>query len=171
MPRITRVLIVLLLTVIAIGFLSYKLSRTSPLAPTQTFFAASFPDVNGTPQNISQWRGKVIVVNFWASWCPPCREEMPSLDAMQTKYASKGVQFVGISTEDVDKLQQFSKEEKVGYPLLAGDIDAMSMAQSMGNDKSILPYTVVLDKRGNMVKIWFGIVDISELESTLVPLL
>jgi thiol-disulfide isomerase/thioredoxin len=171
MPRITRVLIVLLLTIFVIAFLSYKFSRSSPPDPAQAFFAASFPDVQGTPQNISQWRGKVIVVNFWASWCPPCREEMPSLDAVQTKYASKGVQFVGISSEDVNKLQQFSKEEKVGYPLLAGDIDAMSMAQNMGDDKSILPYTVVLDKHGNMVRTWFGIVDISELDSTLVPLL
>jgi thiol-disulfide isomerase/thioredoxin len=171
MPKIARVLIVLLLSVLSVALLSYKLSRITPSDPSQSFFAASFPDVRGTPQNISQWRGKVIVVNFWASWCPPCREEMPSLDAMQTKYASKGVQFVGISAEDADKLQQFSKEVKVGYPLLAGDIDAMSMAQSLGNDKSILPYTVVFDKHGKLARAWFGIVDISELESTLVPLL
>jgi thiol-disulfide isomerase/thioredoxin len=153
------------------ALLVFRFSHAKAPTAAETLFAASFPDAQNKPQSLSQWRGKVMVVNFWASWCPPCREEMPAFDALQVKYAPKNVQFVGISAEDVAKLNQFSSEVKIGYPLLAGDIDAMSLAESMGNDKSILPYTVVIDKTGKIAKIWFGIVDDSELENTLATLI
>ncbi|HEY7985524.1 MAG TPA: redoxin family protein [Methylophilaceae bacterium] len=171
MSKTTRVLIPIVLILCLVAFFLFRFSAANAPATTQALFAASFPDAQNKPQSLAQWRGKVMVVNFWASWCPPCREEMPGLDALQTKYLSNGVQFVGISAEDVNKLNQFSKEVKVSYPLLAGDFDAMSLAQYLGNDKSILPYTVVIDKAGKIVKIWFGIVDDSELEKTIAALI
>ncbi|HEY8084177.1 MAG TPA: redoxin domain-containing protein [Methylophilaceae bacterium] len=171
MSKTARVLIPIVLILCLVAFFLFRFSTPNAPATTQALFAASFPDAQNKSQSLSQWRGKVIVLNFWASWCPPCREEMPAFDVLQTKYASKNVQFVGISAEDVSKLNQFSKDVKVGYPLLAGDFDAMSLAQYLGNDKSILPYTVVVDKAGKIVKVWFGIVDNSELEKTLAPLI
>ncbi len=171
MSKTSRVLIPVVLIFCVVAFFIFRLYATVPAsATTQALFAASFPDAQNKPQKLTQWRGKVIVLNFWASWCPPCREEMPTFDLLQAKYASKNVQFVGISAEDVNKLNQFSTEVKVSYPLLAGDFDAMALAQYLGNDKSILPYTVVVDKAGRIVKIWFGIVDNSELEKTLASL-
>jgi len=171
MSKTARVLIPVVLIFCVVAFFIFRFSAADAPATTQALFAASFPDAKNKPQKLSQWRGKVIVLNFWASWCPPCREEMPAFDVLQTKYASKNVQFVGISAEDVNKLNQFSTEVKVSYPLLAGDFDAMSLAQYLGNDKSILPYTVVVDKSGKIVRIWFGIVDNSELEKTLALLI
>jgi thiol-disulfide isomerase/thioredoxin len=172
MSKTARVLIPVVLIFCVVAFFIFRFSApTTAPAMTQALFAASFPDAQNKRQKLSQWRGKVMVLNFWASWCPPCREEMPAFDALQKKYASKNVQFVGISAEDVNKLNQFSIEVKVGYPLLAGDFDAMSLAQYLGNDKSILPYTVVVDKAGKIVKIWLGIVDNSELEKILAQLI
>jgi thiol-disulfide isomerase/thioredoxin len=171
MPKTAGVLITVALIVCLAAFFVYKFTGAASSSATEILFAASFPDAQSKPQSLAQWRGKVMVVNFWASWCPPCREEMPALDALQAKLAPKNVQFVGISAEDISKLQQFSSEMKVSYPLLAGDIDAMSLAQSLGNNKSVLPFTVVVDKKGRIASIWFGIIDISELETALKPLI
>ncbi|HEU4709121.1 MAG TPA: redoxin domain-containing protein, partial [Methylophilaceae bacterium] len=77
---------------------------------------------------------------------------------------------VGIATDDVAKMQSFGKELKVSYPLLAGDLDAMNLANALGNNKGILPYTVVLDQQGNVVKTFFGRVNSQMLEETLLPL-
>jgi thiol-disulfide isomerase/thioredoxin len=171
MSKIARVLISIALITCVVAFFIFRVPVAHSPASTESLFAASFPDAQNKPQSLAQWRGKVLVVNFWASWCSPCREEMPALDALQEKYAPKDVQFIGISAEDVSKLIQFSTEVKVGYPLLAGDIDAMSLAESMGNDKSIVPYTVVVDKKGKIAGIWFGTVDNSKLEATLAALI
>ena len=165
-----RVIISIVLIASAVAFLLSRFSAPVASSSTQALFAASFPDAQNKPQSLAQWRGKVMVLNFWASWCPPCREEMPALSALQLKYASKNVQFVGISAEDVAKVIHFSGEVKVGYPLLAGDIDAMALAQAMGDDKSILPYTVVIDRSGKVVKTYFGIVDESDLNNVLASL-
>ena len=79
-------------------------------------------DLNGQPQSLGQWRGKVLIVNYWATWCPPCREEMPGFSRLQDKYRDKGVQFVGISIDTADKIIEFQKTTPVTYPLLIGDI-------------------------------------------------
>ena len=168
MPKNSWLFIALAVVVLAAWFSWHKPTQ---VPSTMALFAASFPNAQNQPQSLNQWHGKVMVINFWASWCPPCREEMPALDALQQKYTSKNVQFVGISAEDVAKLQEFSKEVQVSYPLLAADIDAMPLAEDLGNDKSILPYTVVVNKQGKIAKTMFGMVDISELETILAPLI
>ena len=93
------------------------------------------------------------------------------LDEFQADYGAKGVRIVGISAEDVDHLKAFSDELKVGYTLLSGDFDALALAQALGNDKGILPFTVVVDKSGKIANIMFGMIDKSTLEKALAPLL
>ncbi|HEU4709844.1 MAG TPA: TlpA disulfide reductase family protein, partial [Methylophilaceae bacterium] len=134
---------------------------------SEALYAASFPDSNGDVQKLGQWRGKLLVVNFWATWCPPCREEMPELSKFHEHYQKQGIVVVGIATDDVAKMQAFGKELKVSYPLLAGDLDAMNLANALGNNKGILPYTVVLDQQGNVVKTFFGRVNSQLLEEAL----
>ncbi|MFM9912676.1 MAG: TlpA family protein disulfide reductase [Methylophilaceae bacterium] len=170
MPKNSRVLIAIV--GIALAFvLARHFFSPGTVSSTQALFAASFPDETGKLQSMAQWRGKVLVVNFWASWCGPCREEMPMLDEFQADYGAKEVRIVGISAEDVDHLKAFSEELKVGYQLLAGDFEALALAQALGNDKSILPFTVVIDKSGKIAQIMFGKVDKSMLEKALAPLL
>jgi thiol-disulfide isomerase/thioredoxin len=140
-------------------------------APTEALFAANFPDEENKLQAMSQWHGKVLVINFWASWCSPCLEEMPMLDEFQADFGAKEVRIVGISVEDVDHLKAFSEELKVNYPLVAGDVEAMALAQSLGNDKGILPFTVVIDKSGKIVQTMFGLITKSMLEKAVTPLL
>lgn len=170
MPRTRRVLVVAGLLLAAFLLLHFS-GASSPAISTEGLYASSFVDKSGTPQQIAQWRGKVLVVNFWASWCPPCREEMPELSLFQQQYAAKGVQLIGISAEDVDSLKSMEQQIKVNYPLLAADAQAMPLAASLGNDRSVLPFTVVLDRQGKIAQIMQGKIDNIALEKAVTPLL
>jgi peroxiredoxin len=138
---------------------------------TQSLFAAKLRDESGTFQALGQWKGKLIVVNFWATWCPPCLEEMPELARLQDKYRERNVVVLGISTDELDKIQEFSREHPVSYPLFSGNLEAMELGISLGNDKGVLPYTVVINTDGTIAKTYFGQVDLKLLEQTLLPLL
>lgn len=146
-------------------------SSSPPTQSTQAMFAASFHDVDGKSQVLNQWKGKLIVVNFWATWCPPCLEEMPELSRLNDKYHDRGLVVLGISTDELDKIRVFSKEHPVSYPLLAGNTEAMELGVSLGNDKGVLPYTVVIKPDGTIAKTYFGQVNQALLERTLLPLM
>ena len=143
----------------------------TPNVSPHALYSASFPDSNGQTQAIEQWRGQILVINFWATWCPPCREEMPELSHLHDRYKSKDVVVLGIATEDVAKIQEFARETKVSYPLLAGDMDAMNLGSALGNNRGILPYTVIIDPDGDVVKTFFGQVNSAMLEEVLLPMI
>ena len=172
-----RLLIIALLSGLSGWFLFHHTLETNkveaPAAVTTSantsVFNASFPDLNGKQQPLKQWQGKVIVLNFWATWCPPCREEMPELSAMQQQY--KDIVIVGLSTDDLEKTKEFIKTAPVSYPILAGDMEAMSFSETLGDDRGILPYTVIIDTKGAVVKTFFGRINQQILEETLIPLL
>ncbi len=111
----------------------------------------TLPSIDGTEQPLAQWRGKVLVANFWATWCAPCREEMPALAAAQKANASNGLQIVGIGIDDAGKMRQFAMEAGVGYPLLVGGYGALELSRTFGNTAMALPFTVVVDRRGEVV--------------------
>jgi peroxiredoxin len=153
-------------------YLSTPESTSQPaIQTTQALFAANFQDETGKSQALSQWKGKLIVVNFWATWCPPCLEEMPELSRLQDAYRGRNVVVLGISTDELDKIREFSNEHPMSYPLLSGNIEAMDLGISLGNDKGVLPYTVIIKTDGTIAKTYFGQVDQKLLEQTLLPLL
>lgn len=130
-------------------------------------FALSFDDSRGRPQALAQWKGKVLVVNFWATWCPPCREEMPAFSRISEKYASKGVQFVGISTDPADAVAAFAAERRIAYPLLSAGPGALALSAGLGNRLYGLPHTVVLGRNGEPLLVRTGRLAESELEDVL----
>lgn len=140
-------------------------------ASTGSLFAAKFSDTQGNLQPLNQWQNQIIIVNFWASWCPPCRDEMPELSALQEKYRARGVVVLGISTDDAAKMQQFAQQAPVSYPLLAGDALAMDLATTLGNDRDVLPYTIILRRDGSIAASHFGRIDSPSLERALISLL
>ena len=110
----------------------------------------SLPDLNGSQQAMAQWNGKILVINYWASWCAPCKEEMPAFSRLYDKHVSNGVQFVGISIDSPDKVRQFQKDSPVTYPLLLGSMDTMQVVSGLGNPMQGLPFTVILDRQGEV---------------------
>lgn len=111
-------------------------------------FAMQLDDPNGKAQALAQWQGKTLVINFWATWCPPCREEMPAFSRLHKQYAANGVQFIGIALDDADKVRDYAKQFPVAYPLLIGGPDGGELARQLGNPRLALPYTLILAPSG-----------------------
>ena len=137
----------------------------------EAIFAASLPDLEGKSQPISQWRGNVMVVNFWASWCEPCRAEIPEFIELQKEFGDKGLVFVGIAVDQKERAAAFSKEIGINYPVLVGDMNAMTLADAAGNRQGALPFTVVIDRSGKITGTKLGRLSQSKLESMFKPLL
>ena len=152
-------------------FMQNSLADDKGKAATQTLFAATLPDENGHPQTLKQYAGKIVVLNFWATWCEPCREEMPELSQLYQAYKNKNVIVLGVAIDDVGAVGSFVKETKVSYPLLAADMDGMQYATNLGNDKDVLPFTVIIKADGTVAKTYFGRVTKPLLEETLSTLL
>lgn len=138
---------------------------------TQALFNANFPNEHGKPQALNQYAGKIVVLNFWASWCEPCREEMPELSQLNTEYKDRNVVVLGLAIEDVAAVNEFIKQTSVSYPLFAADMQGMDIAASLGNNKGVLPYTVIIKADGTLAKSYFGRITKPLLEKTLKTIL
>jgi thiol-disulfide isomerase/thioredoxin len=142
------------------------------MAPdASALLALSLPDTQGTVQPLRQWRGKVLVVNFWATWCEPCREEMPEFVHVQRELGPRGVQFVGIAVDNPDKVARFAKELELNYPALIGGYDAIDLSKPLGNDLLALPFTVVISRGGRVALTQVGPVKPTQLRSILAKLI
>lgn len=138
---------------------------------TVSFFAANLPNENGIGQALSQYKGKIIVLNFWATWCQPCREEMPELSQLHSENLNKNVVVLGVAIDEIGLVKAFTRETPVSYPLFAAEDEGMALGNDLGNDKGVLPYTVIIDANGKVVKTYFGRISKALLETTLRPLL
>ncbi len=112
--------------------------------------AHRFSDLSGQPRRLAEWEGKALVSNFWATWCAPCREEMPLLDAAQQQYGRRGLQIVGIAIDNADNVRRFAASVPIGYPLLLAEASAVDLMRKLGNASGGLPFTVLLDRSGRL---------------------
>jgi thiol-disulfide isomerase/thioredoxin len=128
------------------------ISVKNPIAPKEVIDTKvedfMLLDVNGVRRNLSEWHGKALVLNFWATWCTPCREEIPAFVELQEQYQNDGVQFIGIALQEAEEIRDFLKEFNVNYPSLVGASDVIKIAKQLGNDIGALPYTVFIDQNG-----------------------
>jgi thiol-disulfide isomerase/thioredoxin len=137
---------------------------------TQSIFAAKLPNENGMTQNLSHYKGKIIVLNFWATWCPPCREEMPELSELNIEYKNRNVVVLGIAVDELGLVKEFSNSTPVSYQLLVAENDGMALGENLGNNKGVLPYTVIINQEGKVVNTFFGRINKSLLLTTLSTL-
>jgi thiol-disulfide isomerase/thioredoxin len=114
-------------------------------------YTASFTDLDGKPQSLGQWQKKLLVINFWATWCAPCKEEMPIFAKLQQRFASSGVQFIGIAADSKLNVANFAQKSPVGYPLCPDESGAIDFSKRLGNRLGLLPHTVVVAPGGEVV--------------------
>ena len=131
--------------------------------------AASLPDLDGKPQALAQWEGKVMVVNFWATWCSPCLKEIPEFVRMQEKFGKHGLQFVGIAVDNPVKVREFAAKYRMNYPILIGEMEAIELARTAGNELGGLPFTVIVDRKGQLLGTELGGLNEQKLTAIIQP--
>ena len=128
------------------------------------------PDIEGTRRMLSEWSGKLVVLNFWASWCGPCRDEMPMLDRMRTQYLERGVEVIGVAYEEAADALAFLQENPVAYPILVNaPDDALDVSLRLGNTQSVLPFTALISRDGHLLATRIGNFSEASLKEWISP--
>ncbi|MCB1749015.1 MAG: TlpA family protein disulfide reductase [Gammaproteobacteria bacterium] len=120
-------------------------------APVSGPLGHSFTAPDGSAHRLDEWAGKLLVVNFWATWCPPCLREIPAFVELQDRHGAAGLQFVGIALDQAEPVADFVADKAINYPVLVGNEDVARFMQELGNQIGGLPYTVVFDRDGEVV--------------------
>lgn len=151
-------------------FWSRRAAEAESRAAVEHVYAARLPDLKGVVQPLGQWRGQVVVVNFWATWCAPCREEIPGFVRLQARHGNRGLRFVGIAIDQPDKVAAFAEEFRINYPMLIGNLETLELLRQVGNKAGVLPYTLVIDRHGELVTREPGGLKEARLDGLLEPL-
>lgn len=131
----------------------------------------SLPDLSGREVASGGWLGRILVINYWASWCPPCIREMPMLIRAQEALESQGLQVVGIAIDRAEDAQKFVTQYPVNYPVLIGNPEAVELSRRLGNRLQGLPFTVIFDRHGRRVFSRTGELSAEDLKTQLDGLL
>jgi thiol-disulfide isomerase/thioredoxin len=118
--------------------------------------AFTLPDLTGKPTPVDRWAGRSLVINFWATWCAPCREEIPMLEDLAGAWEGRGVTVVGIAVDHPEAVSKFVGQLKIPYPVLVGEEDALDLARNLGVATPVFPFTVFTDRRGEVVALYVG---------------
>jgi thiol-disulfide isomerase/thioredoxin len=141
-----------------------------PHGPVAQLFQQTMNDADGKPQALSQWQGKTLIINFWATWCTPCVEEMPELEALSKEHAGHGVQVLGIGIDSPSNIATFRQKVKVSYPLFAAGMSGTDLARDFGNKTGGLPFTVLVGADGQVKKTYLGRLKFELLKADLAAL-
>jgi thiol-disulfide isomerase/thioredoxin len=136
----------------------------------QQLTALSLTDSQGKPQKLSQWQGKFLLVNFWATWCAPCVEEMPELSELQKDLIKSNIQLIGLGIDSPSNISEFAQKYQISYPLFAAGVVGTDLSRQMGNQAGGLPFTVLISPDGNVLKSYLGRLNIQQLRSDIIKL-
>jgi len=126
----------------------------------------SLPDLHGKMRNIKEWDNHYLVINFWATWCPPCREEIPEFITLQNEYQASNLQFIGVAIDNEDSVQQFALEMGMNYPNLIAGMPGVELAKQYGNSMGALPFSVIVNPEGRIVAQQIGLLERSKILAT-----
>lgn len=129
-------------------------------------------NLDGQKRNLYDWHGKVILLNFWATWCKPCQIEIPDFIRYQSLYADKGLQVIGVGLDEVRKLQNYARTVGINYPTLQADPELQySLLKQWGNPFGVLPFTVIIGRDGHLIFMQQGILNKETFNKFVKPLL
>lgn len=132
-----------------------KMVAPAPM-PVVTHPSFSLPDENGVVHDFSEWQGKNRILNFWATWCAPCRREIPILKAFQEEQSGNGFQVIGIAVDFPEDVSRYAESAEFNYPILVGQEEAMALAESSGIQFMALPFTMFIASDGEYLSAYLG---------------
>lgn len=138
--------------------------------PVDAMFRQSMADSQGVQQALAQWKGKTLIVNFWAPWCGPCVEEMPELSELQQASAGKNLQVIGIGIDSPTNIAEFAQKHKIAYPVYVAGLSGTDLSREFGNAQGGLPYTVLIGADGQVKKTYLGRLKFDQLRADLASL-
>jgi thiol-disulfide isomerase/thioredoxin len=132
----------------------------------EPLFAVTLADLADKPAAMSAYKGKPLIVNFWARWCGPCREEIPELIKARARYKGRGLEIIGIAIEDkAEAVREFAKAYEMDYPVVLAKEQGLPLMQALGNTRAGLPFTVAIDRKGNIVTKKLGVMRKTDIEA------
>jgi thiol-disulfide isomerase/thioredoxin len=151
---------------------------TTTMAPTggqahtasTNLYAQTLNDLSGKPQSLAQWKGKPLLVNFWATWCGPCVQEMPELSALAKEEAGKRFNVIGLGIDSPSAMSEFAVKHNISYPLYVGGMGGTELSRAFGNTNGGLPFTVLIGADGQVRKTYLGKLKFDELKADLAGL-
>jgi len=165
--RAIRITAIALICVLAGLWISQKYWNERPVEPppsaVETLPYFILPDLDDQPRSIMEWSGRSLVINFWATWCAPCRREMPLLQSLQDERADGSLQVIGVALDNRADVSRFVTETGVTYPILYGEHDASTVAESFGDAYIGLPFSVFVAPGGEILALWTGEVQADDL--------
>ena len=156
------------------GFAGLFFSKSLPLSlnnpQTEIFFKSNSKDINDNNVSLSQYKNRWLLVNFWATWCAPCREEIPELNELAN--TNKKIQLVGIAIDEIESVKQFLNKTPIHYDsLISNDMNGVEISKSLGNEKGVLPFTVLITPNGEIQEVFYGKLDVDSLNMYLVKII
>lgn len=162
-----------LLFCFALNQISFSIDFALLNKPAPAFDLAGKSDGEEKQIQLSSYKGKLILLNFWASWCGPCRAELPTLIKLQKKFQDRNFTIIGIAVEDEPFVKKFLEDEKIkiNYPITFGKIKANKLIEKYGNPDGMLPYSVLISPKQEVLSIYPGILSEAKMERVLGRLL
>ena len=159
--------ITLAIAAAVVGAAVRYLQDTRANAAPQSRPEFSLPDLQNKQHSIAEWDGKLVLINFWASWCPPCIKEMPALDRIRLEYQNQNFEIIGITAEPAKDANLYLANNPVSYPILNGEASASSLGQQYGNTIGSIPYNVLIDRHGLIQRRYYGEIDLADLKNDI----
>ncbi len=167
----TSLIIIAAIIALGLGITARHLFPSTEKTGVSALPEFNLPDLSDRQHNISEWSGKILVINFWATWCPPCLKEIPDFVTLQEQYAAKGLQFIGIAIEDKQAVAEYAAKTKINYPVLLGGDNGIALAHQLGNNVDAVPYTLIVDKQGQIIYQHPGELAKDKILEVIAPLL
>jgi thiol-disulfide isomerase/thioredoxin len=151
-------------------YIGPRLHRGADVDAVAALLVAPMRDLEGRSRGVLEWKGQVLVCNFWATWCAPCREEIPALGRIRARMSSKGVEIVGIAIDQASNVAVFARELGIVYPVLMADAGSIELMRRLGNSAGGLPFTVVLDRGGKLAYRKLGSINEVDFEARIASI-